>query len=298
MTEPPRCGYVSIVGKPNVGKSTLLNALSGRKVSIVSEKAGTTRHRIHASVTRGHAQALFTDTPGLFKPKRELDRFMEKMVLRAIDGVDLVLLVADEGGPRDLDRRMLTTIKIRAAETPVLLVLNRMDLCRKGAEVTKLAETWRPLFQFRGVIPVSAKTGKGLPLLWEAIAAALPERAHEVADDEELVPGERIWASDLIREKILGLAHQEVPHSVAVVVTGYAEEPKMFRISADLVVERDSQKPILLGKGGAMIKAIGTAARMDLEEQLGKKVFLELFVKVRAKWRDDPSRLTEYGYGD
>ncbi|NUN47615.1 MAG: GTPase Era [Candidatus Brocadiae bacterium] len=298
MPEPTRCGYVSIVGKPNVGKSTLLNAFAGRKVSIVSEKPGTTRHRIHAAITRGQAQALFTDTPGLFKPRRTLDRFMEQMVLRSVEGVDLLLLVADEGGPRDMDRQVLSALRSRSAGVPVLLVLNRMDLCSRGAEVTKLAETWRPLYSFRGVIPVSAKTGKGLPLLWEAIAAALPEAPFEVGADEEMAPDNRRWASDLIREKVLHLAHQEVPHSVAVVVSGFEEEPKMYRIAADLIVERDSQKPILIGAGGSMIRAIGTAAREDLESQLGKKVFLELFVKVRAGWRDDPSRLAEYGYED
>ncbi|MEK7469789.1 MAG: GTPase Era [Planctomycetota bacterium] len=294
----PRCGYVSIVGKPNVGKSTLLNALAGKKVSIVSEKPGTTRHRVYAAVTRDHAQALFADTPGLFKPSKLLEKFMERMVVRAIEGVDLILLVTDEGGPRELDRRMLTTIKIRAAEVPVVLVLNKMDLLKGGKLITALVEQWRKLYQFRAILPISAQGGKGLPLLWQAIAETLPERGFEVNPDEEVGLDEKLWVADLIREKVLTLVHQEVPHAVAVIVQQYEEKEGLFKIAADLVVERDSQKGILVGAGGRMIKAIGTEARKDIEKELGKKVFLELFVKVREKWRDNPSRLKEYGYED
>jgi GTPase len=293
-----RCGYVSIVGKPNVGKSTLLNALAGKKVSIVSEKPGTTRHRVYAAVTRDHAQALFADTPGLFKPSKLLEKFMERMVVRAIEGVDLILLVSDDGGPRELDRRMLTTIKIRATEVPVVLVLNKMDLVKGGKLITGLVEQWRKLYQFRAILPISAHGGKGMPLLWQAIAEALPEREFEVKPDEEVGLDEKLWVADLIREKVLTLVHQEVPHAVAVIVQQYEEREGLFKIAADLVVERDSQKGILVGAGGKMIKAIGTEARKDIEKQLNKKVFLELFVKVREKWRDNPSRLKEYGYED
>lgn len=293
-----RCGYVSIVGKPNVGKSTLLNAFAGKKVSIVSDKPGTTRHRVYAAVTKDNAQALFADTPGLFKPSRMLDKFMERMVVRAVEGVDVVLLMSDHGGPHELDRRMLTTIKIRAKGTPVILVLNKMDLAGAGKRVTGLVEKWRPLYEFRAILPVSAKSGKGLPLLWQAIAEALPEREFEVGADEEVGLDERLWVADLVREKVLECVHQEVPHAVAVVVQQFEEKETLLKIAADLVVERDSQKGILVGAGGAMIKRIGTEARKDIEKQLGKKVFLELFVKVREKWRDDPSRLKEYGYED
>jgi GTP-binding protein Era len=292
-----RCGYVSIVGKPNTGKSTLLNAFAGRKVSIVSDKPGTTRHRVYAAVTRDGAQALFADTPGLFKPQRMLDRFMERMVTRAVEGVDLVLLVGDHRGPGELDRRMLTTLKIRGKGVPVILVLNKMDLL-KGRQVTALVERWRPLGKFRGSIPVSAKSGKGLPLLWQAIAEALPVREFEVGEDREVGLDDRLWAADLIREKVLKLARQEVPHSVAVAISRFEGEETMLRISADLIVERESQKPILIGAGGAMVRAIGTEARKEIEKQFGKKAFLELNVKVREKWRDDPSRLAEYGYED
>ena len=294
----PRCGYVSIVGKPNVGKSTLLNALAGKKVSIVSEKPGTTRHRVYAAVTRDNAQALFADTPGLFKPSKLLDKFMERMVVRAVEGVDLILLVSDDGGSRDLDRRMITTIKIRAAEVPVILVLNKMDLVKRGKLITELVEKWRGLYQFRAILPICAQSGKGLPLLWQAIAEALPAREFEVKADEEVGLDEKLWVADLIREKVLTRVHQEVPHAVAVIVQQYEEKEGLFKIAADLVVERDSQKGILVGAGGSMIKAIGTDARKDIEKELNKKVFLELFVKVREKWRDSPSRLKEYGYED
>lgn len=294
----PRCGYVSIVGKPNVGKSSLLNALVGRKVSIVTDKPGTTRHRIYAAVTKEDAQALVVDTPGLFKPKVALDKFMERMVSRAVEGVDLVILMSDHGGPHELDERMLTTIKIRAKETPVVLVLNKMDLLTSGKRITQITEAWKKLFPFRAVLPVSVKNAKGLHLLWQAIKEALPEREFEVGEDEDVGLDEKLWVADLIREKVLGLLREEVPHAVAVVVQQFEETEGLFRICADLVVERDSQKPILLGAGGKTIKAIGTAAREDIEKQLGKKAYLELFVKVREKWRDDPSRLAEYGYED
>ncbi|KAF0245229.1 MAG: GTP-binding protein [Planctomycetota bacterium] len=293
-----RCGYVSIVGKPNVGKSTLLNAFAGKKVSIVSEKPGTTRHRVYAAVTKDNAQALFADTPGLFKPTKMLDKFMERMVVRAVEGVDLVLLVSDDAGARENDRRMLTTIKIRAKEVPVILVLNKMDLMKRGKLITELVEKWRKLYQFRAILPISAQSAKGLPLLWQAIAEALPEREFEVKADEEVGLDEKLWVADLIREKVLTLVHQEVPHAVAVIVQQYEEKETLLKIVADLVVERDSQKGILVGAGGSMIKAIGTDARKDIEKQLNKKVFLELFVKVREKWRNNPSRLKEYGYED
>jgi len=293
-----RCGYVSIVGKPNVGKSSLLNALAGRKVSIVSDKPGTTRHRVYCAITRDETQALVVDTPGIFRPKRMLDKFMEKMVVRAVEGVDLVILVSDESGLEELDRRMLKTVQIRSEETPVLLVLNKMDLFKKGALVTALVEKWRPLHQWRGILPVSVLTGKGLPLLWQSITEALPEREFEVAADEEVGLDERLHVADLIREKVLQLTRQEVPHSAAVVIERMEDAKELLRISADIIVERDSQKGILVGAGGGMIKAIGTAARLDIEKEVGKKVFLELFVKVREHWRDDPSRLKEYGYED
>lgn len=293
-----RCGYVSIVGKPNVGKSTLLNAFAGKKVSIVSEKPGTTRHRVYAAVTRDNAQALFADTPGLFKPSKMLDKFMERMVVRAVEGVDVILLVGDDSGPRENDRRMLTTIKIRAKDVPVILVLNKMDLFQGGKLITALVEKWRGLHEFRAILPVSAEGGKGLPLLWQAIAAALPEREFEVKEDEEVGLDEKLWVADLIREKVLIQVHQEVPHAVAVIVQQFEEKGNLLKIAADLVVERDSQKGILVGAGGSMIKSIGTEARKDIEKQLKKKVFLELFVKVREKWRNNPSRLKEYGYED
>ena len=157
-----RCGYVSIVGKPNVGKSSLLNALVGHKVSIVSDKPGTTRHRVYGSVTKGDAQALFTDTPGLFVPSREIDRFMEKMVLRAVEGVDLVVFVSDNRGPEELDQRMLTTIKIRGHGAPVVLALNKMDRLGNTLQLAKLIEQWRPLHDWKAVVPICVQSGERL----------------------------------------------------------------------------------------------------------------------------------------
>lgn len=293
-----RCGYVSIVGKPNVGKSSILNSLAGRKLSIVSSKPGTTRHRVHGAVTKGEVQALFMDTPGLFKPRVALDKFMERMVVRAVEGVDLVLLISDDRGFEEADRRMLTTIRLRAPKVPVVLCLNKIDRVNGRGRIAALVDSWQERHPWAAIVLTSVTRKKGLDLLWAAIADALPHRDFEVAGDDDVGMDDKLYAADVIREKVLQTLSQEVPHAVAVVISRWEEEGGLVRIGADLVVEREGQKKILIGAAGRVLKEIGTRARQELERTWGCRVFLETFVKVRAGWRDDPSRLAEYGYED
>ncbi|MBI2921134.1 MAG: GTPase Era [Planctomycetes bacterium] len=296
---PTRCGYVSIVGKPNTGKSSILNALAGRKLSIVSSKPGTTRHRVHGAVTKGDVQALFIDAPGLSKPKSALDRILEKMVSRSVEGIDAIVFVSDDRGVQESDRRMLTTIRLRAKDAPpVILCLNKMDRVNGKGRIAALIDSWKDLYPWSAVVLTSVARKKGLDKLWAAIAEALPEAPFETTDDDSVALDDKLYAADVVREKVLRLVNAEVPHAVAVVISRWEDRENCLTIGADLVVEKDNQKRILIGAGGGMIKMIGTRARQDLEQVWGCKVYLELFVKVREKWRDSASRLAEYGYQD
>src|SRR5574337_92856 len=287
MTEAFKSGFASIVGRPNVGKSTLANQLVGRKVAIVSSKPQTTRNRIQGILNRDRAQIALIDTPGMHKPATALGRQMMEEVEQALDGIDVVALLLDsseEFGPGDrwaLDR-------VRRFRGPTFLLPNKIDLIPKE-RLLPLIDACRREAEFAEVIPISALTGDGLPLLLDKLIEYLPAGEPYFPLDEFTDQPERFLAAEIIREKVLSLTYREVPHAVAVLVEDFEEGAKLIRIRAALYVERDSQKGIVIGRGGEMLKNIGTAARLELEELLGIKIFLELRVKVQRDWRDNPA---------
>jgi GTP-binding protein Era len=301
-----RFGTVSIAGRPNAGKSTLLNALIGARLAIVSPKPQTTRHNIMGvwtGTTEGGepAQAVFFDTPGIHASDTLLNRRMMQQVRAALESRDLLLYVADAaalGDEAELpeeERKALDTLR-KAREngsTPALLVLNKIDLLAHKDRLLPRLEAFRQALDFDEYFPVSAKTGEGLPALKEAILKMLPE-GQAVYDEDYLTDlPERAIAAEVIREKILENTSREVPHSVAVLIDKWEEAKGLAKVYASIVVERAGQKPILIGAGGQMLKKIGTEARLALEDLLGKRLHLQLFVKVRAKWREDEQFLDE-----
>ncbi|RMF64979.1 MAG: GTPase Era [Bacteroidetes bacterium] len=290
---PPdfRSGYVAIVGKPNVGKSTLLNALLGRKLAIVTPKPQTTRHRILGIHTDERAQIVFLDTPGIIEPRYRLQEAMMRQVAGAIQDADLLLFMAD--ATRD---RPDTLSLERIGDRPALLVINKMDLIRQE-EALPLVQAYTDLRAFEEVIPISALKGTNLDVLLDAIIRRLPLGPPFYPPDMLSEHPERFFISEIIREKIFQLYRDEIPYSTQVNVVTYEERPqgKDF-IDAEIVVERDSQKAILIGKGGQALKRVGQAAREDIEAFLGKPVYLQLHVKVRADWRNSDNFLRSYGY--
>jgi GTP-binding protein Era len=287
-----RSGYVALIGKPNVGKSTLMNALVGRKLSIVTHKPQTTRHRILGILSDDAYQVIFLDTPGIIKPRYKLQEAMMHSVHDAIGEADVLLFMADatQDAP---DTFSLTYI----SERPALLLINKMDLIPHD-QALPLVQAYTELRAFDEVIPISAVTGFNLDALREEIVRRLPPGPPFYPKDMISEHPERFFVAEIIREKIFERFRQEVPYSTQVNITTYEErtDQKDF-IDAEIVVERDSQKKILIGKGGRMLKAIGTAARQDIEAFLGRSVYLQLFVKVRSDWRDHEGFLRSYGYG-
>ncbi len=284
---PFQSGLVAIVGRPNVGKSTLVNHLVGHKVAIVSPRPQTTRNRIQGIVNRGDAQVVLIDTPGLHKPNTALGRQMMEEVQQALDGIDVVALLLDaseEFGPGD----RFAIQRVRQFRGPVFLLLNKIDRIPKGRLLPLIAACSREA-DFAEIIPVSALTGDGLPLLLEKLIERLPEGEPYFPPDQYTDQPERFLAGEIIREKVLANTYHEVPHAVAVLVESFAETPNLIRVRATIHVERESQKGIVIGKGGESLKKIGTAARQELETLFGVKVFLELYVKVQRDWRDNPA---------
>ncbi|HEV8523779.1 MAG TPA: GTPase Era [Terriglobales bacterium] len=292
-----RSGFVSIIGRPNAGKSTLLNALVGEKLAIVTPKPQTTRNRIQGIVNvpagkgRPAGQIIFIDTPGVHKPEGALNRKMMREVHDALEGRDLLLLIVDvtqKFGPGD----RFTLDLIKRTGGPVFLLLNKIDLIEKG-RLLPIIDQYRREYDFREIIPISALRGEGLELLLDKIIAALPEGPRYFPKDQITDQPERFLAAEIIREKVLLLTAQEVPYAATVVVEQWEESPRLTRIAATVYCEREGQKRILVGKGGEMLKKIGTAARQEIERILDTKVFLELFVKVRPGWRDSERFLEE-----
>ncbi|GIV59667.1 MAG: GTPase Era [Rhodothermaceae bacterium] len=286
-----RSGYVAIIGKPNVGKSTLLNALLGRKLAIVTPKPQTTRHRILGIRSDERAQIIFLDTPGIIKPRYRLQEAMMRDVAGAIRDADLLLFMAD--ATRD---RPDTFSLEHLGDRPALLVLNKMDLIRQE-EALPLVKAYTELRSFEEVIPISALQGTNLDRLLEAIIARLPVGPPFYPRDMLSEHPERFFIAEIIREKIFQQYRDEIPYSTQVNIVTYQERPegKDF-IDAEIVVERDTQKAILIGKGGRALKRVGQAAREDIEAFLGKPVYLQLHVKVRADWRNTDTYLRAYGY--
>ncbi len=282
-----KSGFVAILGLPNAGKSTLLNRLVGRKLAIVSPKPQTTRSRILGIVNRERAQIVFIDTPGLHRPESALGRQMLDEIAQAMEGVDAAALIVDatrEFGP--LDRYSLA--HMRAFRGPVFLLLNKIDRMPKE-RLLPLIDRWRRELEFAEIIPLSALTGENLDLLVEKLIACLPESEPWFPPEQFTDQPERFLAAEIIREKAIAAAREEVPYAIAVLVDRFEESDKLIRIAATIYVEREGQRGILIGKRGAGMKAIGTAAREELERLLGTKVFLSLYVKVQHNWRENPA---------
>jgi len=286
-----KSGFVSILGRPNAGKSTLLNQLVGTKIAIVAGKPQTTRTSIQGVLTLPDAQIVFLDTPGIHKADSQINKRMMANVRAALGERDLLLFLVDVSrGFGEEDRRAVDLI--RKTDAPALLVLNKMDLLGKDkGALLPLIEQYRALDRFADYLPVSARSGKGIDELRQAILERLPEGPAYYPADYITDQPERFLAAELIREKILRATQQEIPHAVAVWVESWEETPKLLRIQATIYVERGGQKAIIIGAGGCMLKQIGTLARHDMESMFGRHVYLELHVKVQAAWREKPDFL-------
>ena len=298
MEEQFRSGYVALIGEPNVGKSTLLNALLQQKISIVTDKPQTTRHKILGILSTKQYQIIFLDTPGIIKPKYLLQEAMMRFASSAVEDADVVLLLVDaqKVKEKNYDKNNEAAEKIKSANKTTFLVVNKIDLLKKEEVLPMLVEL-QLLFPFDEIIPLSAITGFNTSELVLTIAKYLPE--HPPYYDTETVSDaqERFFVSEIIREKIFQQFKKEVPYSTTVDIVKFTErEAKKHFISADIIVERDSQKGILIGKQGQMLKRLGSTARISIEEFIGHEVFLELHVKVRSNWRENPNWLSRLGY--
>ena len=297
MTKPFKSGFVAIVGRPNVGKSTFMNYVLGQKIAIMSDKAQTTRNKIQGVYTKDDAQIVFLDTPGIHKPKHELGEFMVKSAYSALKEVDAVLFmvnVSEKRGPGD----DFIIEKLKGIKTPIFLVLNKIDLVTPEVLLERV-ESYKDALDFAGVFPISVLQGNNVNELMEGLINALPEGPQYYPAEQITDHPEYFVVSELIREKILQLTQEEIPHSVAVTVDKMQkDEFDKVHVYANIIVERKSQKGIIIGKGGRLLKEIGTRARRDIQQLLGNKVYLELWVKVEKDWRKRKSNLQEYGYRD
>ena len=291
---PKRCGFVAIVGKPNVGKSTLLNALVGQKVSITSRKAQTTRHRITGLRTLGATQFVFVDTPGFqTRHGNALNRSLNKTVLGAVTDVDVIVFVVEAGHFNLADAKVLSLLP---ANIPVILVANKLDNVHRRAELAPWLRSMQERHDFAELVPMSAKNAKDVQRFYAICEKYLPEQPW-MYDAEELTDrSERFMAAEMVREKLFRLTGEELPYTSTVIIDKFEEEGRLRRIAATIVVEREGHKGMVIGDKGEKLKRIGTEARMELEKLWGGKVFLELWVKVRSGWADDEARVRSFGY--
>jgi len=291
MGKVHKSGFVAILGRPNAGKSTLLNRFVGQKVAIVTSKPQTTRNRIQGIVTRPEGQIVFVDTPGLHDPDSALGRQMMHEVAAAVEGIDLLLLVVDASSTqRHADQMLLE--KAQRFRGKTILAVNKIDRLPKP-KLLPLIDAYQKAFEFAAIVPISALKGNGCEELVEEILRALPEGEPHFPEDQVTDQPERFLAAEIVREKAIKAMYHELPYALAVMVEQFEETPRLVRIQATMHVERDTQKKILIGHKGEMLKKIGTEARKELEELLGAKVFLGLFVKVVPGWREDPRRVRE-----
>ncbi len=287
-----KAGFVSIIGKPNAGKSTLMNALLGEKMSIVTSKAQTTRHRILGIINEPDYQIIFSDTPGVIKPVYSLQESMMDSVKGSLVDADIILFVTDINERYDegdvIERLKKTT-------SPIAVLINKID---KSSEemVFKKIEFWKETLNPEAIFAISAKLEHNTQAVMQFILDKIPEHPAYYDKDTLTDRTERFFVSEIIREKVFKLYEKEIPYSTEVIVTSFKEEPKIIRIHAEIIVERDSQKNIIIGTNGSMIKKVGTFARQDIEEFLQKKVYLELFVKVIPDWRSKKTYLKQFGY--
>jgi len=287
-----KTGFVNIFGKPNAGKSTLLNALLGEKLAIISPKVQTTRHRIKGILTTADYQIVFSDTPGIIDPKYKLQEKMMHSVKSALEDADLALLMLDIRDDWQENNELFSSLKL---QVPSLVILNKIDLV--NTEKLQDAITFFQQQSYcKGVIPISALSGINVKKFLKPILELLPDGEPFFEEDQLTDLNTRFFVGEIIREKIFDLFEDEIPYHTTVLITAFQEKDTLTKISADIIVQRETQKAILIGAGGQMIKKIGSSARAEIEKFIDRKVFLELFVKVRPKWRDNDLFLKEYGY--
>lgn len=289
-----RTAFVAIVGRPNVGKSTLLNAILGEKVAIVSKKPQTTRNRITGIHTVGEDQYVFLDTPGMHNPRTRLGDFMVKTTSETIGGVDAAILVVEaREAIGDIEEKLLS--RLRSEEVPVILVINKVDAVTP-VNIAKTIEAYARDFDFKAVVPISAKGGKGVDIVVKECESFLYESDWFFSDDIVTDQPERRIVSEIIREKLLRLLDEEIPHGTAVSIEEWKEKKGVVSIRAEIYCEKATHKGIIIGKAGATIKKIGSYAREDIERMLDAKVFLDLYVRVKENWRDSSFNISELGY--
>lgn len=295
MSKKSYCGYVAIIGRPNVGKSTLMNCIIGEKVSITARKPQTTRHRISGIHTYDNYQVVYVDTPGLHRGgKKALNKQLNKTATQALADVDLVCFMVEAGKWEDDDQWILNRLK--DVETPVILVINKVDKLKSQNELFPYIDELQKKFEFKEIISISAKNGKRVSEFEKTVNKYLPEGPHLYSDDQITDRSERFWVSEIIREKLIRHLGQEVPHALAVEIEQYEMDKKLLRISAVIWVEREGQKKIVVGKKGEVLKKIGTQARLEMENHFETKVFLQLWVKIKKSWSDDERALQSLGY--
>lgn len=297
IPETFKSGFAAIAGAPNVGKSTLLNAMIGDKVSIISSKPQTTRNRIAGIFHGEHCQIVFLDTPGIHKTTKIFNQKMIETAFSVINDVDLVLVVADAANPDPGSESLILEKLSKAKNTPAVLAINKIDLVKKQ-NLLGMIDLWAKAYAFKEIVPVSATEGTQVPELVSVMEKLLPEGPQYYPDDISTDLSERFIAAEMIREKIFLLTGKEIPFSSAVTIESFKENPEkqLVSIHAAIHVERDSQKGIIIGKGGQMLRSIGEAARHDIEEMVGSKVFLKLFVRVDKNWSKDVKALQRLGY--
>ncbi|MGL4335347.1 MAG: GTPase Era [Turicibacter sp.] len=293
-----KSGFISIIGRPNVGKSTFLNQVLGKKIAIMSDKPQTTRNKIQGVITDADSQYIFIDTPGIHKPKHKLGEFMTDLAIGTLNEVDVVMFMVNATEKIGKGDRFIIE-QLKDVKQPVFLIINKIDLLSKE-ELFHVVESFSGEYPFAGVIPISALNGDNIETLLSVIKQHLPEGPQFYPSDHITDHPERFIISELVREKVLHLTHEEVPHSVAVVIDKIekVDGKNVIDVMATVVVERSSQKGILIGKNGKMMKDIGTLARKDIQNLLGTKVYLELWVKVQKDWRNKKLYLNDFGYND
>ncbi len=291
-----KSGFVSLTGRPNTGKSTLINSLVGYKVAITSNVSGTTRNSIQGIYNDEDTQIVFVDTPGIHKPKNKLGQRLNEEAYFSIDDVDVILFLVDASRPFGKGDSFVLE-KIKKANKPTFLILNKVDKINKE-QLLRLLLEYKDLYDFKEIIPVSALKEKNLKELIKTLKEYLPDNVKYFPDSDLTNTTKEFRTSELIREKVLRLTHDEVPHAITCLVEKFIEEKDKVIINATIIVERDSLKSIIIGRQGSMLKEIGTKARHDIESMLGKKVYLELFVKTIKNWRDKEKYLKELGFYD
>jgi GTP-binding protein Era len=297
MTELKRCGYVAIVGRPNVGKSTLLNHILGQKISITSRKPQTTRHRVLGIKTEAASQVIFVDTPGLHKKApKAINRYMNRAASSAIRDVDVIVMVVDRTAWTEEDEMVLE--QVQASQAPVILAVNKVDLLADKSQLLPHLQELEGRGNFLAILPVSALNRHNVEALEQCIEGELPTAEHFFPEDQLTDRSQRFMASEMVREKIMRQLGDELPYAITVEIEEFKQKGQVLHISARIFVERDGQKRILIGEGGSRLRSIGTEARRDMEALFDSKVMLRLWVKVKSGWSDDERALRSLGYDD